>query len=135
LKAATDRLRLVATFRPEFPRLAQHRKTDLSLFRFFKTAVVLPPREAGPYKERCLQHLASSDTLKTCQKMVHMMRKEFPSLYQLESDFLGQVLKLKARRQSVEYAIASDGEGWGIPAWLIGVVVLVVIRALMAAMR
>jgi hypothetical protein len=136
LKAAADRLRMVATFRPDFPRLAQHPKTHLSLFGFFKNAVVLPPREAGAYKERCLQNLAASDALKVCQNMVRMMRKEFPDLYQLESDWLSQIGKLK-RAKGGDVYVPSSGESFGfsVPGWLIWVIVVLVLRIIMAAMR
>lgn len=135
LKMAADRLRLVATFRPDFPRLAQHPKTHLSLFGFFKNAVVLPPREAGAYKERCLQNLSASDALKVCQKMVRMMQKEFPDLYQLEPDWLGQVLKLKRARGDVYVRSGGESIGFSVPGWLIWVIACIIIRIIMAAAR
>jgi hypothetical protein len=125
----------VATFRPDFPRLAQHPKTHLSLFGFFKNAVVLPPREAGAYKERCLQNLASSDALKTCQNMVRMMAKEFPELYQLESDWLGQILKLKRAKGEVFVSSSGESMGFSVPGWLIWVIVFMIIRIIVAATR
>jgi hypothetical protein len=135
LKMAADRLRLVATFRPDFPRLAQHPKTHLSLFGFFKNAIVLPPREAGAYKERCLQNLSNSDALKICKKMVRTMQKDFPDLYQLEPDWLGQILKLKRAHGDVYIRSSGDSIGFSVPGWLIWVIVCIVIRIIMAAAR
>lgn len=131
LKAAADRLLYVATYRPMFPQLAQHKRFNSTFFSVFKRIVVLPPREAGALKDDVLRSLAAHRDVRACQRMVQVIKSEFPQLYQLDPHWLDAILKLKRRAGPLVLTSPSSGEGgFSIPGWAIVVVVVVVIRIL-----
>jgi hypothetical protein len=135
MQSAVDRLRLVSAFRTEFERLALHPLTQKHLFFHFKRIMMLPPREAGSVKEAFLRNVADRGSVKEIKAMVKMMKKEFPELYRAESGWLNAVAKTKDR--SVAAADTSGGVAFElpIPGWLIGVVIIVIIRILAALAR
>lgn len=138
LQPAVDRLRIVSFCRADFPRLAQHPKTQLDLFNLLKHVAVLPPRTASTVKENFLRSVKTAGQLNDCRRMIRMMKREFPQLYQLESDWLTQldhrksVRGLSPNQQQVGGGSSFD---FGVPGWVIVVVILFILRFLAALVR
>lgn len=137
LRMAADRLQAVMEFRSEFPRLAGHPNVELELFNDYKRAVTLTRREAAAIKTAVLDRLRSRDRIKRYQKMVRMMRREFPELYELEEDWLQQILKARPRpssrreaRADAEISSGSEVSSW-IGSWVFWLVAIVVLRLLL----
>lgn len=132
------RLLTVASCRGAFPQLAQEKSMDMPLFRAFKTAVVLPPTEAGYAKEQFLYSLRDAKRVKMVKRSVATLRDQRPLLYALERDWFETLLKLKKPRPRPVAAAAAvesssfelAGVGW--PVFFIGLFVLRVVLRLLA---
>jgi len=127
LDIAIARLKQVALCRPDFPRLAQHRRANKVLFNALKAVVVLPPSQAGATRERANRSLAKVQPQKL-RRMITMMKKEFPHLYQLEADWLKQVGRLKKYAASTESALTGPILAIG------GVVICIALVALLVGL-
>ena len=97
LQHAVQRLQLIAELIPEFQRLAAHPLTRINLVNTIKRMIMLPPREAGAIKAAYLRKASYAKALPIVQKMVFMMHKEFPQIYNLEPDWFFEISKLKPR--------------------------------------
>ena len=136
LQTALDRLKMVSTFRSDFETLGTHPAKVDNLLLALKRLVIVPPKQAGALKESYLKKVADGKALKDIQKMVAVIRKEFPNLYRMEADFLDSVAKVKGRYVSPESASSGPMIDFEIPAWIIYVGVFLIIRILTAlAMR
>ena len=90
------RLRTAAMCRSEFPKLASAKGMHLPLFHAFKTAVVLPPSEAGYVREQFLRSIEDRKQLKTIKRSIGIIQKEYPVLYALEKDWFKTIRETKA---------------------------------------
>ncbi|MBW3540607.1 MAG: FUSC family protein [Planctomycetes bacterium] len=135
LQAAAERLRTVLAHRPAFPRLPAHPASDAELFDALKQLVVLPPREAAPLRERLLRMTASPRRRKRFQKMVKMIRREFPEIHALECDWFDEIAKAKqpklvdGRTRESRFSIDTEGVPWWIYSLII-FAILMLIRTL-----
>ena len=133
LQPAVDRIKLVSSFRSEFDSLGTHPAKVDNLFLAMKRLVIVSPSKAGSIKESYLRRVADGANLKEIQKMVSVVKKEFPNLYRLESDFLDSISRVKGR-----YVAPDSGGGpaidFEIPGWLIGICVFLAIRILLAVL-
>ena len=129
LKVALDRLKIISAFRSEFDRLAKHPQKNDNLFLALKRIMMLDPKDAGKLKELYLRKSADSPELKQIQKMVGLLKNQFPNIYEIEPAWLNSVANLKGRYSTPESQI--EGFEIGIPSWLIVIIVLVVLRILL----
>jgi hypothetical protein len=132
LAPVVNRLRTAAACRGEFPRLMQESWMDAKLFEAFKTAVVLPPVDAGAVRERFLSRVTNKNQLKKLQAAVKKMATEFPVLYALEADWFQTIKGFKLQKVESEFAGVGgsadfDWSGMGWPVWLL---IFIVIRVL-----
>jgi len=65
-----------------------------------KRIIVVPPRYAGSFREQILRSLMASDNLVGYQKMVAMIRNDFPQIYDLEPDWLATIERRQKRSRS-----------------------------------
>jgi hypothetical protein len=135
LRPLVTRLRTVAACRGEFPRLASSAGKCLPLFHAFKTAVVLPPGEAGPHKEQFIRGVRERKQLKAIRQMVQKIQTEHPVLFQLEKDWFETLLKLKLRRRSEPISISIGESPLGSFGPLLVFAAILLIRALLVALR
>lgn len=129
LDIAVARLRQVAICRPDFVKLAQHRRTNMTLFNAFKAVVVLPPSKAGSMRERANRALAKVPP-RELRRTIATMKSAFPHLYQLEADWLKQVGRLKkysGERRDVLGPVLVAG------SVLIGLILLVLVIGLVVS--
>lgn len=135
-RPAVVRLRTTAAARGHFPSLAQSKSMDMKLFRAFKTAVVLPPAEAGFQREKFIQSIKDKKRLKKVRRAVEFIREENELLYNLEKDWFETILTMKLRkntaaaRQRSTFSFALPEFGWG--TWF---VVLTILRIVLRIMR
>ena len=133
LAPVVNRLRTAAACRGEFPRLMQESWMDTKLFEAFKTAVVLPPVDAGTVRERFLSRITEKNQLKKIQTAVKKIEADFPVLYALERDWFQTLKGYKVQKTESEYAggggsVDFDWSGMGWPLWL---VIFFIIRVLL----
>ena len=136
LAPVVNRLRTAAACRGEFPRLMQEGWMDAKLFEAFKTAVVLPPVDAGSVRERFLSRVTEKTHLKKIQNAVKKIEADFPVLFALERDWFQTLKGFKIRRVESEYegmggSVDFDWSGMGWPLWL---VIFIVIRVVLRVM-
>lgn len=127
LAPVVNRLRTAAACRGEFPRLSQAAWMDSALFEAFKTAVVLPPADAGAVRERFLNRIEDKRQLKRIKTAVSRIESEYPILFALERDWFHTLKNYKLHRAPVmDGASGASFEmpeiGW--PAW-IGIFILI----------
>lgn len=132
LKASVDRLRLLTSYQDQFQQLAKHPQREINLYNTFRRIIMLPPRKAGTVKEKYLRQLPYSEARPKVREMVKMMRDKFPALYAIESDWFKQVGQIKSRRSDENEGISI---GLEIPGWVIGLVIMIIIRILLIALR
>lgn len=129
MRGAVERLKTVIDYRPQFEALTQHRLHHINLNNTLRRVVMLPPKEAGSLKESYLRKIVEQSDLKSMQKMVAMMETEFPAIYALESDWLGEISRLSRRKKRSFWAGDSpDSFQPGIPGWIIWIGLVILIR-------
>ncbi len=97
LQPTVARLQIIAQLIPQFQSLVQHPETRINLVNTIKRMIMLPPREAGAIKAAYLRKAAYASALPIVQKMIFMMHREFPQIYNLEPDWFYEISKLKPR--------------------------------------
>jgi hypothetical protein len=135
LKIGVDRLKTLTLYREDIQALAKHPLKEINLYNTFRRVVMLPPRKAAAVKQKYLRDLAHSDVKSKVEKMVKMIQKEYPQLYEIESSWFQQISRIKSRRVAESGSTNSDGFEFPIPGWMIGIVVVMIIRFLMMALR
>ena len=138
LAPVLKRLQTAAACRGAFPQLAQERWMEAKLFRAFKSAVVLPPGEAGFIKEKFIARIRDRKQLKKIQRAARKIETDYPLLHALERDWFTTLEKQKVRRVATEsYSGGGGGEGFGFDglSWpmVLGIVIILkfVLRLLM----
>ncbi|MFM9963129.1 MAG: hypothetical protein ACKV2Q_18130 [Planctomycetaceae bacterium] len=129
LLLAVERLQAAFRVRADFPKLAQHAHCDEELFEQLKEIAVAAPREAGRSKHTFFLRTWSNLALHNrCRKMITMLRREFPDLYELEREWLQQFEKTKpiagptvSEKEADRRSKSDSGSGAG---WLVAFVLL-----------
>lgn len=133
---AVSRLRIVAGCRSEFPKLAAEQGMNRDLFAAFKTAVVLPPAEAGPIKQRFLRSLHDADRHRSAVSTAKMIKSKHPLIYDLERDWLDAIITRKRPQANAPESIVEtpDFDFSGMMPGL-GVMLLILLRLLLLLAR
>lgn len=144
LQYALQRLQVVADCRERIPLLTEHPDFDRRVFSVFKRVLVLSPREAAHAKEDALRSLQSSERRRAVYRMVKLIERELPELYELERDWLDSLKRRKrgmislsarsARDRSAEWTRTGgvDLRGFG---WLVWLLVILFARLLIMGIR
>ena len=121
LKTAIDRLKMLTLYRDEIQSLSKHPKREINLYNTWRRILMTSPRKAGSIKEKYLRAMPYSQARKRAQLMVKMLKRDYPQLYNLESDWFTQIEKIKARdgqmaaTQSQPITVSTgDTPGWVI---------------------
>lgn len=138
LTGAIKRLRTAASCRAEFPKLATASGMHLELFQAFKTAVVLPPQEAGYVREQFFRSIENRKELKNIKHAIGIIRKDYPVLYALERDWFKSILDTKKPLREVrasqpmfeDFDFSFIGILFSWPSWIIiSIVIRILIRS------
>ena len=90
LDLAASRLKQLVVYRPDFARLTQHKHCNTTLCNAMRAVIVLPPAKAGAMRERANRTLSKVPP-GALRRMIKMMKREFPHLYEMEEDWLKEV--------------------------------------------
>lgn len=137
LKVSVARMRKLCRVKPLVEKLSIRKKKDINFINTFKRIFLLPPREAGKIKERYLRNLATNQAIDMVQSTVRTIQEKYPQLYEVESDWFGQILRIQSRYRVVdsdetETGVYFDDDGFEVPVYLI--IVLGVFALRIAAM-
>ena len=137
LKTAVLRLNQVIKNHEPLQTLAQHPRQHINLTNTFKRVVMSSPKEAGAIKEAYLRQIIESPDLRDIKVMASMLQTEYPNLYAMESDWLNEIQRLKARRKPSLNSGDDVGEsyGSGVPGWLIWIGFIIIFRVIAAIVR
>jgi hypothetical protein len=136
LRAAVDRLNVVAAQRAELPKIVDHRHFDSHFFSVFKEVLVSPPKEVALAKERLLVAFANSKNRRRGTKMIRLVKRQLPAVYELEATWMELLVKQRPRYKKVEYASRINQSGgdfaFGGTTWFVMVLIAVVISVIIA---
>ena len=134
LKQAAKRLRVVAEERHLFGQLAAKQGFDASFFNAFRSVLVAAPRDASEQRDRVYASIRDNEKLKRCRKMAKLIRSQLPQSYEIESDWLSSIERIKRVKVkqnnsgSGESVSFSGGSGsWGCLGWYL---LFAILRAL-----
>lgn len=136
IQAVVDRLSLVANHRDRIPPLTSRKGFHGGFFKVFKEVLVAAPRDSAIAKERMLAQFGKYKVRKRGSKMIRLIERELPALYQLESQWMKSLVKQKNQSSAVKTSVqpAEDSSGsFSMPWWVI-LVILAVIRVIVRTM-
>jgi len=140
LKVSVARMRKLCRVKPLVEKLSMRKKKDINLINTFKRIFLLPPREAGKIKERYLRNLATNQAIDMVQSTVRTIQEKYPELYEVESDWFGQILRIQSRHRETgssepETGVYFDDGGFEIPVYLIIVLGIFALRVAVMVFR
>ena len=135
LKANVDRLKLILVSRDQINSLPKEKPFSINLLNTFKRLVMSNPREAGKIKERYLREMSNNPNSENIKRMAKMLRKKFPQIYEFESAWFDELLRLKVPKKQAEDSHQGVSFDFEIPGWIIYVGIFVLIRLLLFAFR
>lgn len=140
LRPALDRLHSVLVHRPRFPQLAAEPDRESNLFKALQKIVVQAPQEAAATRERFLRWLQGRpERVRPVKRMIRLLQRKFPELYELESEWLEHVKQVRSSREESVTVHGGGGGGsfgeFGIPPWLIIVAIIMLARILFYVLR
>ena len=133
LQQAARRIQVVASERHLFGQLTQMAGFEPDFFSDFRKILVSSPRDAAAIRDDVYSSIRGPARLKAYKKMVKLIRSELPDCYELESEWLSSIQRIRKvkTRQSASggESVSFSGEGLGCTAWIVGFAILrVVIR-------
>jgi len=136
-----DHLLTLVAQRNQFLSLAEHPHFDADFFSAFKQILASSPREGAILKEQQVVAFEKAKKRRRGKKMIHLLKKEWPKLYVLETAWLDSLVRQKRGGLiTVKSRSISQGENSGfdesggisIPWWAIGLGLFVLSRILRA---
>jgi hypothetical protein len=94
----------------------------------FKEVLVASPRDSAIVKERTLAAFGDAKLRKRGTKMIGLIERELPYLYELESQWMTSLVNQRNRKKvsaDNQYVVAPSSEGFSIPWWAIFVVIAI----------
>jgi hypothetical protein len=128
IQSAVRRLSVVASHRDQIPRLVSNKAFDGDFFKVFKEVLVASPRDSAIVKERTLAAFGDAKLRKRGTKMIGLIERELPYLYELESQWMTSLVNQRNRKKvsaDNQYVVAPSSEGFSIPWWAIFVVIAI----------
>jgi hypothetical protein len=134
LDAAVARLRVVATHRDEFPKLADKLGFDRYIVDSLKEILTKSPRDVALLKEHELAEFHTRSQRKRGRKIVKLIKRELPAIYELEADWFDAIYKQKATgmlRVSANGSLVGSGTNGRAYWWVIFIAVSALGRVLL----
>lgn len=132
VEAAIARLRVVADYRPRFVALVQKSEFDGELFSSLKEVLTRSPRDTAVLREQVLAKFRVRERRGRGRKMVELLQREMPAIYELEADWFNTLYRQKAQSWFGGGGAGTLGSGAGSSAksyWWVVVLVLASARA------
>lgn len=121
VEAVVRRLSTVAKHRDQIPRILGNKAFDADFFKIFKEVLISAPRDSAVMKERSLATFGDSKLRRRGTKMIKLIERELPYLYELESQWLKSLVaqrgKPKAPAASQDHFVEAGSSGFSIPWW------------------
>ena len=95
LERLKKRLLRVAKQTPAIQAAEQDPALDRGLWKIYKAILIAPQKEATAQKRKTLQTLSKAAVQKRTAKFVKALKRAYPELHQLESEWFGQLAKGK----------------------------------------
>ena len=134
LDAAVARLRVVAAHRDEFPKLADKLGFDRYIVDSLKEILTKSPRDVALLKEHELAAFRKRSEHKRGRRIVKLIKRELPAIYELEANWFDALYKQKAKGTlvvSANRALVGSGTNGRGYWWVIVLVVSGLGRVLM----
>jgi hypothetical protein len=128
IQSVVKRLSVVASHRDQIPRLTSDKAFDGDFFKVFKEVLVASPRDSAIAKERTLAAFGDAKLRKRGTKMIGLIERELPYLYELESQWMKSLVNQRNRKKvsaDDQYVVAPSSEGFSIPWWAIFVAIAI----------
>lgn len=136
VEAVVRRLAIVAKHRDQLPRILGNKAFDGDFFKVFKEVLIAAPRDSAIVKEQALVAFCTRKLRRRGSKMIKLIERELPHLYELESQWLKSLIAQRTRPQasaaSRDHFVEASSSGFSIPWWGYGLI-FVVIRAFIQA--
>jgi hypothetical protein len=98
IQSVVKRLSVVASHRDQIPRLTSDKAFDGDFFKVFKEVLVAAPRDSAIVKERTLAAFGDRKLRKRGTRMIGLIEREMPYLYELESQWMTSLVKQRNRK-------------------------------------
>lgn len=136
IEAVVRRLSTVAKQRDQIPKILGNKAFDGDFFRVFKEVLIAAPRDSAIVKEQSLVAFGTTKLRRRGTKMIKLIERELPYLYELESHWLKSLVaqrgRTKAPAASRDHFVEESSSGFSIPWWGYGLI-FVVIKAILRA--
>jgi hypothetical protein len=124
IESVVRRLSIVAGHRDQIPRIINHKSFDGDFLSVFKEVLIAAPRDAAVAKERTLAAFGTAKVRKRGTKMIQLVERELPYLYDLESGWLKTLVGAQASKPRRATApkqehFVDNSSGGGLPWWAI----------------
>ncbi|MCA9234208.1 MAG: hypothetical protein KDA44_01970 [Planctomycetales bacterium] len=132
VRAASHRLRVLARNRRHLPRLVEQKGFDGEFFVALKQVLAGSPRETNVTREQMVARFRSGDLRKRGRRMIALLKRETPELYELESAWFESLLRQKksnaSRAERKSDVVVADTSSGDIPWWVWWVGISVILR-------
>jgi hypothetical protein len=136
IQSAVGRLSVVASHRDQIPRLISDKAFDGDFLSVFKEVLIAAPRDSAVTKEKTLVAFGDRKIRRRGTKMIRLIERELPYLYELESQWLKSLVAArgKPKAQSTGDRFTASSPGFSIPwwIWLLIPILLRVLRAVIS---
>ncbi len=129
LQAIAGRLRVIANARTQLPALTQDKRFDGDFFDCFKQVLSGGPRESAAMRERVAASFQDKALGRRGIRMIKLLQREVPELYELESDWLRSL-----RKKKQVAVVETKGETNGCLIWFVGFIIVKAIVGLILAL-
>lgn len=135
LSQAVRRLQVLVHNRPLLPQLATHRDFDGDLFSSLKKVLAGSSRETSVVREQTVSRFRSAHLRKRGRRMIKLLKRQAPALYELESNWFESLLRQKessvsrAEKRQLDESMG-DNSSSDVPWWVWWLLVGAVLRIL-----
>jgi hypothetical protein len=132
IQSVVKRLSVVAAHRDQIPRLTTDKGFDGDFFKVFKEVLVAAPRDCAIVKERTLAAFGDAKLRKRGTKMIGLIERELPYLYELESQWMKSLTRQTTRKKANSddrFVLTQESGSPSIPWWIIALVIVTLLRA------
>jgi hypothetical protein len=132
IQSVVKRLSVVAAHRDQIPRLTTDKAFDGDFLKVFKEVLVAAPRDCAIVKERTLAAFGDAKLRKRGTKMIGLIERELPYLYELESQWMKSLTRQSTRKKAKSddrFVLMQESGSPSIPWWIIALVIVTLLRA------
>jgi hypothetical protein len=134
LEAAVGRLAIIAAHRDAMTQLKESSAFDETFGSCFEEILVSSPRDVALLKAEIATSFRDKQVRTRGRRSIRLLRRQFPELFDLESDWLNSLYRQKAfplaSQARTTSATTSDGAGTTWYWWLVFIVIYAAFKAM-----